>query len=166
MDGLLSSSSIDVVRWYWLVDKLREAAERTESFYISPDITRIVVSDSVKAFVKHYITAYDGATYIVYGRSGSGKTVAALHLIHGEYGDRPTRAIMINAGGDPNFVESFASQQNAPDAAPFLEMILCAALVNAQKKPSQGIAAHTWNLFWNARRWLNSCNAPAVDPVA
>jgi hypothetical protein len=141
----LSSSSVDAVRWYWLVDKLHQAAERGESFHISSDRTSIVVCDSVKAFVNHYITAYDGATYIVFGRSGSGKTMAALHLIHGEYDDRPKRAIMINAGGDPNFMESFASQQNAPDAAPFLEMILCAALVNAQKKSSQGIAARTWN---------------------
>jgi hypothetical protein len=94
--------------------------------------------------------------------------MAALHLIHGEYDDRPKRAIMINAGGDPNFVESFASQQNAPDAAPFLEMILCAALVNAQKKSSRGIAARTWNFFSNARRRLlnNSCSAPTVAPVA
>jgi hypothetical protein len=117
MTDYLASSSVDAVRWYWLVDKLHEAAERRECLYISPDRTSIVVSDSVKAFVNHYITAYNGATYIVYGKRGSGKTMAALHLIHGEYVDRPKRAIMINAGGDPNFVESFAKQQNAPDAA-------------------------------------------------
>jgi hypothetical protein len=53
-------------------------------------------------------------------------------------------------------------------------MILCAPLKNsnAHNEPrpspshSQGIAAQTWNLFSNARRWLNSCNAPTVDPVA
>ncbi len=66
----LASSSIDAVRWNWLVDKLHESAERRESFYVSPDRTSIVVSDSIKASVNHYITSYVGATYIVYGRSG------------------------------------------------------------------------------------------------
>ena len=51
MDYFLSSSSVDAVRWYWLVDKLHQAAERRESFHISSDRTSIVVSDSVKAFV-------------------------------------------------------------------------------------------------------------------
>jgi hypothetical protein len=57
-----------------------------------------------------------------------------MYLIHGDHDDRPKRAIMINAGGDDAFAENFARMQNAPDAAPHLADIICAALVFDQKK--------------------------------
>ncbi len=57
MDYFLSSSSVDAVRWYWLVDKLHQAAEGRESFHISSDRTSIVASDS--AVFYHHLRAHE-----------------------------------------------------------------------------------------------------------
>ena len=161
----LASTGANLTSWYWLIDKLSEAAERNEALDVQPSRTVIVASNSVIAFVNRYIQANPGTTYICYGRSGTGKTMAALHLIHGEHDNRPRRAIMVNAGGDNDFPEYFARMQNAPEAAPFLANILCAALVFDEKKKesADGIGVYAWTLFTKIRRLIKDCHERTID---
>jgi hypothetical protein len=114
------------------VDKLSESAKKRALLNVAIDRTTLVASDTLHSFVTHYAQAIPGKTYICYGVSGCGKTVAAVHLLHGSADttntNNPKRAIMVNAGGSDDFPTVFSRQQNAPNAAPLLVNILCASL--------------------------------------
>jgi len=164
----LASSAVDLGRWFWIVDLLSELAEKRESLDVTPDREILVASGSVNNILNHYIQAVEGKTYICFGKSGSGKTTAAYYLLHGEHTNRPNRAIMINAGGVSDFATNFAIRRNAPDAAPRLEAILCAALIFDQKKkdPSPGAGKTIWNYLSRIRRMIDGCASPPIESAS
>ncbi|CAB9512929.1 expressed unknown protein [Seminavis robusta] len=162
----LASSSVQAAKWYWLVDKLSESAKKRALLDVEIDRTTLVASDTINIFVNHYAQAIPGKTYICYGVSGCGKTVAAVHLLHGEdiNFDCPKRAIMVNAGGSEDFPTDFALQQNAPNAASLLVNILCASLVfQEKKKDSRAAATKIWEMFSHLRRLAEGCVTPAAE---
>jgi hypothetical protein len=118
------------------VDTLSKSAKKRALLNVAIDRTTLVASDTLLSFVTHYAQAIPGKTYICYGVSGCGKTVAAVHLLHGSADttntNNPKLAIMVNAGGSDDFPTDFSTdfsrQQNAPNAAPLLVNILCASL--------------------------------------
>ena len=161
----LASSSVNAVKWYWLVDKLSESAKKRALLNVEIDRTTLVASDTINIFVKHYAQAIPGKTYICYGVSGCGKTVAAVHLLHGEdvSFDCPKRALMVNAGGSEDFPTKFASQRNAPNAASLLVEILCASLVFQEKKSvSRAAGTKIWEMYSHLRRLAEGCVTPAT----
>ena len=160
----LASSSVQAAKWYGLVDKLSESAKKRALLNVDIDRTTLVASDTVNIFVNHYALAIPGKTYVCYGVSGCGKTVAAVHLLHGEHTNGPKRAIMINAGGSEDFATDFSSQQSVPAAAPLLVNILCASLVFQEKKDSsKAVASKIWEMFGHFRRLTESCIAPVAE---
>jgi hypothetical protein len=163
----LASSSVEAAMWYWLVDKLSESAKKKALLNVEIDRTTLVASDTINIFVNHYAQAIPGKTYICYGVSGCGKTVAAVHLLHGEDTNCPKRAIMVNAGGSEDFPADFSLQQNAPNAAPLLVNILCASLVFQEKKDaSKAVGTKIWEVFSRFRRLTEGCVAPvAEEPI-
>jgi len=162
----LASSSVEAAKWYWLVDKLSESAKKRSLLNVEIDRRTLVASDTINIFVNHYAQAIPGKTYICYGVSGCGQTVAAVHLLHGEdiNFDCPKRAIMVNAGGSEDFPTDFARQQNAPNAASLLVNILCASLVFQEKKIDSRVAGtKVWEMFTHLRRLAEGCITPAVE---
>ena len=164
MDYLLGSS-VDAARWYWLVDKLSEAAKRRALLNVEIDRTTLVNSDTIRVLLNHYAQAIPGKTYVFYGVSGCGKTTAAAYLLRSEDVTAcPKRGIMVNAGGSKNFSLTFSMQQNAPDAAAHLVDILCTSLVFQEKKDaSKAIATKIWDLFSHVRRLGEGCFSVAVE---
>lgn len=162
----LASSSVEAAKWYWLVDKLSESAKKRALLNVEIDRTTLVASDTINIFVNHYAQAIPGKTYICYGVSGCGKTVAAAHLLHGEdiNFECPKRAIMVNAGGSEDFPTDFSLQQNAPNAASLLVNILCASLVFQEKKnASRAAGTKMWEMFSRFRRLAEGCVAPVAE---
>lgn len=160
----LASSSVQAAQWYWLVDKLSESAKKRALLKVAIDRTTLVASDTVNNLVKHYAQAIPGTTYICYGVSGCGKTMAAVHLLHGEDTDCPKRAIMVNAGGSEDFATNFACQQNAPNAAPHLVDILCASLIFQEKKDaSKAVGKKIWEICSRFRRLAEGCVVPVDE---
>ena len=95
-----------------------------------PGRTNVVASEStIVPLVEHYVTALPGKTYICCGDSGSGKTTAAMYLLHGDYNLRPRRGILIRAADSPDIATTFARSVHAPDAAPDIHALLVRALV-------------------------------------
>lgn len=161
----LASSSVDAARWYWLVDKLSEAAKKRAMINVEIDRTTLVASDTVNMFVKHYAQAIPGKTYVCYGKSGCGKTMAAAHLLHNSYDkDCPKRAIMVNAGGSKDFPTDFCLQQNAANATPHLVDILCTSLIFQEKKDAANNFGSMVRKIWSDFCRLGAgCFAPTVD---
>jgi hypothetical protein len=119
---------------------------------------------TINILVNHYAQAIPGKTYICYGASGCGKTMAAVHLLHGEYTDCPKRAIMVNAGGSKDFPTDFSRQQNAPNAACHLVNILCASLIFQEKKDaSKAVGTKIMEIFSRFRRLAEGCVAPVDE---
>ena len=159
----LASSWVEAVKWYCLIDKLNESAKKRALLNVEIDRTTLVASDTINIFVKHYAQAIPGKTYICYGVSGCGKTVAAVHLLHGEdvSFDCPKRALMVNAGSE-DFPTTFL-RSNAPNAASLLVKILCASLVFQEKKSvSRAAGTKIWEMFSHLRRLAEGCVTPAA----
>jgi hypothetical protein len=78
--------------------------------------------------------------------------------------DCPKRAIMVNAGGKEDFPTAFCLHQNAPNAAPLLDNILCASLVFQEKKDaSKAAGTKIWEMFSRFRRLAEGCVAPVAE---
>ena len=65
MDYLLGSS-VDAARWYWLVDKLSEAAKRRALLNVEIDQTTLVNSDTIRVLLNHYAQAIPGKTVLMW----------------------------------------------------------------------------------------------------
>jgi hypothetical protein len=116
-------------RWMWLLEELDIAASSKKIYGRGPDRTKIVASKAtIVPLVQHYMSALVGKTYICCGDSGSGKTTAAMYLLHGDYNRRPQRGILVQAADQEDFVTEFAKSLGAPDAAPVLHSLLVRAL--------------------------------------
>ena len=164
MSDYLASSSVNAAKWYWLVDRLNEAAKKRELLNVQVDRTVLVASDTVNVFVNHYLQATPGKTYVCYGVSGCGKTMSAAHLLRGEYIYRPRRAIMVNAFGSRNFVKDFCDNEDAPSAAPHLVDILCTSLIfDDKKQASKAPLTKLRDIFTAVRRMAEGCIAPAAE---
>jgi hypothetical protein len=120
-------------RWTWLLKDLDAAAESRQIFGGVPKTTTVVASKaSIEAIWKLYATALEGKTYICAGLSGSGKTTAALYLLHGSLDSsmRPKRAIMLRESDSKNIALSFCRNRFGADAAaPALHTLLVRALI-------------------------------------
>mmetsp|Transcript_1040 Transcript_1040/g.2882 ORF Transcript_1040/g.2882 Transcript_1040/m.2882 type:complete len:104 (+) Transcript_1040:26-337(+) len=81
MDYLLSRFE-NGARWLWLLELLLDAAAASRQvFGLVPERVKVVPSRATNpALIHHYATAQ---TYICCGRSGAGKTMAAMYLLQG-----------------------------------------------------------------------------------
>jgi len=89
--------------------------------------------------------------------------MAAVHLLQGQYVDRPKRALMINASGSEDFAKTFAQERSAADAAPHMVNILCSALTFNKKKASS--TAPIWGFFKMSFGRVENCLAPRLAPI-
>jgi len=155
---------MNAAKFYWLVDKLNDAAKKRELLNVEVDRTLLIASDTVNVFVNHYLQANPGTTYVCYGVSGCGKTISAAHLLRGEHTYRPQRAIMVNAFGSSNFVQDFCHSQNALNAVPHLVDILCSSLTFDDKKQASGAPLTKLMEMMNVvRKMTEGCIAPAAE---
>jgi hypothetical protein len=96
-------------RWLGLLQQLDEAAASRKVFGYVPGRTQVVASQSCNvALINHYMTALPGKTYICCGKSGVGKAMAAMYLLHGDHAHRPNRAIMIPGGDSLDVAATFS----------------------------------------------------------
>jgi hypothetical protein len=93
--------------------------------------------------------------------------MAAVHLLQGQYTDRPKRAITINPAGSKDFAQRFATERSAPEAALHLVNILSAALVFEKNKRVFEciLRKELEDVFENLRRLKDSCWARHLETI-
>ena len=157
MDYLLSRLESGT-RWLWLLEQLDEAASLRRVFGLVPARTQVVASQSCNiALINHYLTALPGKTYICCGKSGVGKTMAAMYLFHGDYKLRPHRGIMIRAGDSKDIARTFAESVYAPESSPEIHALLVAALMTKEQRSmfsSKNSHKKSWHLLANIQSAL------------
>jgi hypothetical protein len=152
-------------RWMWLLEELDEAASSRKVYGGVPDRTKIVASKStIVPVVQHYMSALEGKTYICCGNSGSGKTTAAMYLLHGDYDFRPQRGILVRAADQEDFATEFAKLLGAPDAAPIIHNLLVRALKPKEMRRTVHVSS-MWALIdsFRSKLWRKKCFAMAFE---